>query len=123
MQNLYKFLKKIEKNFLNRNKTEKVDFRLNGEVYEVLLLNRREKKELVFSQSYGKKKTGEIYEILKPYIYKSFGLKDLALKALDEGYIQTHYEVIETLFSPDEIVEIIDFMIKANNLKSFYRED
>ena len=114
---MFKFLKRIERNFLNKDKRTEVDFHLKGEVYKVLLLNRRDKRDLVLRKEYKAKTTGDMYEWLKPYIYKSFNLKELALKALDEGYIQTHLEVIEMLFEPEDIPEIIDFMIQANNLE------
>ncbi len=120
MNILNKLLMKTENNFLNKDKTQKVNFRLKGEVHEVLLLSEREKKNLIFSQKFGKTTIKEIYETMKPFIYTSFQLKELALKAFENGYIQRHYDVIEMLFSADEIVRIIKFMIEANGLETMF---
>lgn len=62
MNNLDKLLKKIEKNYLERNKREEVDFHLKGEVYRVSLLNRMEKMELLFSGYSKMNNLKEIYD-------------------------------------------------------------
>ncbi len=123
MENLDKFLRKIEKNYLEKNKREEVDFHLNGEVYKVLLLTREEKLELLFSNAGRLKSLKEIYEWLKPIIYKCFGLKEAAIRAKEEGYIKTYYEVIELVFEPCEIKRIINFILRANKLGTFKTEE
>ncbi len=110
-------MKKIEKAFFQRNKREKTDFPLNGEVWEVLLLTRQEKADLIYSiKSDTTSSFKSVLEWLKPSIYKAFQLKEAAIKAKSEGYITTYYDVIERLFDPDELVEIVHFMLSKNNI-------
>ena len=122
MKNLEQLLKKVEKNYTDKNKREKVDFNLNGEIYEVLTLTRDEKFNLMFSKNKDFKTLKDIYDWVKPFIYKSFQLKDLALKAKEEGYINTYLEVVDMLFEADNIPLIIGYLFEINNLHAFKNE-
>ena len=124
MQNLENILKKVEENYHAKDKKEKTEFNLKGETYEAILLNRLEKADLIFSKQNGNfKNLKEIYEWLKPVIYKSFQLKEAAIKAKEKGFITSYYEISDMLFEPEDIIEIISFLIKANNLQNFKKEE
>ena len=124
MENLEKLLKKIEFNYHNKDKKETAEFKINDETYNVLLLNRSEKANLIFSRQNGDfNNLKEIYEWLKPVIYKSFQLKEAAIEAKERGFIKSYYDVVDMLFEPPDIIKIIEFLLKANNLQNFKNEE
>lgn len=124
MENLEKLLKKIEFNYHNKDKKEAAEFKINDETYNVLLLNRSEKANLIFSRQNGDfNNLKEIYEWLKPVIYKSFQLKEAAVEAKERGFIKSYYDVVDMLFEPLDIIKIIEFLLKANNLQNFKNEE
>lgn len=124
MENLEKLLKKIEFNYHNKDKKETAEFKINDETYNVLLLNRSEKANLIFSKQNGDfNNLKEIYEWLKPVIYKSFQLKEAAVEAKERGFIKSYYDVVDMLFEPPDIIKIIEFLLKANNLQNFKNEE
>ena len=124
MENIEKLLKKIEFNYHNKDKKETAEFKINDETYNVLLLNRSEKANLIFSRQNGEfNNLKEIYEWLKPVIYKSFQLKEAAVEAKERGFIKSYYDVVDMLFEPPDIIKIIEFLLKANNLQNFKYEE
>ncbi len=124
MENIEKLLKKIEFNYHNKDKKETAEFKINDETYSVLLLNRSEKANLIFSRQNGDfNNLKEIYEWLKPVIYKSFQLKEAAVEAKERGFIKSYYDVVDMLFEPSDIIKIIEFLLKANNLQNFKNEE
>lgn len=124
MENIEKLLKKIEFNYHNKDKKETAEFKINDETYNVLLLNRSEKANLIFSRQNGDfNNLKEIYEWLKPVIYKSFQLKEAAVEAKERGFIKSYYDVVDMLFEPPDIIKIIEFLLKANNLQNFKNEE
>ncbi|MCD8024524.1 MAG: hypothetical protein LUE64_03220 [Candidatus Gastranaerophilales bacterium] len=123
MDNLEELLKKVEANHENLHKKEKINCTIAGHTYEVILLSRKEKAELIFdSEINAEKNLKNIYKWLKPTIYRSFQLKDLAVKARENGLIDDYYGIIDMLFEPNEILEIIDFILESNNLKKLNSE-
>ena len=59
---------------------------------------------------------GDLIKKMKPFIYKSLDMAQLATKAKDAGYIKSYYDVVEALFEPAELLEIINFIIEINNI-------
>lgn len=118
MQNLDKLLRKIEKNQENKDKTEIKQLNISGETYEVRTFTRLEKREFIYAQDTNSKNltAGDIVKKMKPLIYKVMNLSELAVKAKDEGYIKSYYDVIEALFEPEQILEIIGFITEINNI-------
>ena len=53
---------------------------------------------------------------MKRFIYNSLNLKELAVKAKDAGLINSYYDVIEALFEPEQIIEIIAFITEINGI-------
>ena len=122
MENLEKMLKRVEKNFLEKNERKKVEYTYKDMSFEVLTFNRAEKAELLFSWVGGEYNLKDVYMWLKPWIYKAFQLKDIAVKAKEEGYIKTYYEVIDYLFDPEDIPKIMEFIAKINDMKNITKE-
>lgn len=117
MANLDKLLRKIEQNTEIDKEPERVEYKIADETFEVRKLTRREKSELMYSLEVGKSpKAGDLVKLMIKPIYNCFNLKDLAVKAKDAGYIKTYYDVVEMLFEPEEIFEIIGFIFDINNL-------
>lgn len=118
MQNLDKLLRKIEKNQENKDKTETKQLTIAGETYEIRTFTRQEKREFIYAQDTNTKNmtAGDIVKKMKPLIYKVMNLSELATKAKDEGYIKSYYDVVEALFEPEQILEIIGFITEINNI-------
>lgn len=122
MNNLDKLLKKIEKNYADKDKREKHELVIKDETYEVITLTRSEKFDVFFSQDANFTTIKDVYKWLQPFIYKSLQLKDAAVKAKEEGYINSYLEVIDMLFEANEIQTIIEFILKINNLEKIKYE-
>lgn len=122
--NLDKLLKKVEKNSLNADVQKTVPLKVGGEEYEVLTLTRKEKQDFIYSRSTTKTDMtiGEAIKWAKPYIYKSLQLQQLAEKAIDAGYIKTNYDIVEMLFEPEELAEIISFIVEINHIGDAQKE-
>ena len=100
-------------------KTETVKYTIGGEEYDVRTMTRKEKADFVYSMKAKKDMlTGDIAKMMIKPIYNCFGLKDLAVKAKDAGFIKAYYDVVEMLFEPDEILEITGFIFEINKLSS-----
>lgn len=118
MANLDKLLKKIEHNKNNADKTTTHQLTIDGEVFEVRTMTRAEKREFIYAQETGKTSmtAGDIVKKMKRFIYNSMNLKELAVKAKDAGLIVSYYDVIESLFEPEQIIEIIAFITEINGI-------
>lgn len=117
MANLDKLLRKIEKNKETENETKTYPLEIAGEKFEVKTMTRKERRDFIYAQEANNKlSASELVKKMKPFIYKALDLSQLAEKAKDEDYISSYYDVIEALFEPTEIFEIIAFIIKINNI-------
>ena len=117
MANLDKLLRKIEKNKETENEIKTYPLKVAGEEFEVKTMTRKEKRDFLYAQQGAKDVTaGEVIKMFKPFIYRALDLAPLATKAKDAGYIKMNYDVIEALFEPEEILEIIGFIQAINHL-------
>lgn len=118
MANLDKLLRKIEKNVETENDVKTYPLEIAGEKFEVKTMTRKQRRDFIYSQDAngGNLKADELVKKMKPFIYNALDLSQLAEKAKDEGYIKSYYDVIEALFEPTEIFEIIAFIMKINNI-------
>ena len=117
MANLDKLLRKIEKNKETENNIKTYPLEIAGEKFEVKTMTRKERRDFIYAQEANNKlSASELVKKMKPFIYKALDLSQLVEKAKDEGYISSYYDVIEALFEPTEIFEIIAFIIKINNI-------
>lgn len=117
--NLDKLLKKIELNKQTENEVKTYPLTIGDETYEIRTLTRAKKREFLYMNEIGKSNLtiGDIVKKSIPYIYQSIeGIKDLAERAKQEKLIVKYYDVIEYLFEPDEIIEIVGFMTEINNI-------
>lgn len=120
MANLDKLLRKIEKNKETENDVKTFPFKVAGETFEVKTMTRKEKREFIYAQeaNNGNMTAGDIVKKMKPFIYKALDLAQLATKAKDNGAIKTYYEVIDYLFEPEEVLEILGFIMQINGVTS-----
>ena len=118
MANLDKLLKKIEKNKETANDVKTFPLTIGDDTFDVKTMTRSEKREFIYAQEAGKANmtAGDIIKKMKPFIYKALNLKDLAVKAKDAGYINSYYDVVEALFEPEQLIEIIAFITEINNI-------
>lgn len=120
MANLDKLLKRIEKNKETAEEIKTFPLTIAGETFEVKTMTRREKREFFYAQEAGKTNftAGDLIKKMKPFIYKALDLKELAVKAKEQELITSYYDVVEALFEPDEILEIINFIVGINNISA-----
>ena len=118
MANLDKLLRKIEKNKETENETKTYPLEIAGETFDVRTMTRKERQDFIYAQdaNSGNMTAGDLIKKMKPFIYKSLDMAQLATKAKDAGYIKSYYDVVEELFEPTEIFEIIAFIMKINNI-------
>lgn len=120
MANLDKLLKKIEKNKETAEEIKTFPLTIAGETFEVKTMTRKEKREFFYAQEAGKTNftAGDLIKKMKPFIYRALELKELAVKAKEQELITSYYDVVEALFEPDEILEIINFIVEINNISA-----
>ena len=53
---------------------------------------------------------------MKKQVYNCLDLKGLAVKAQDEGLISSLYDVVELLFEPEELIEVVGFIMEINKI-------
>lgn len=118
MANLDKLLRRIERNKENAEKTTTHHLTIGDDTFEVKTMTRAEKRQFIYVQETGKSSmtAGDIVKKMKPFVYKALNLKELAIKAKDEGLINSYYDVIEALFEPEQIIEIIAFITEINGI-------
>lgn len=124
--NLDKLLKKIELNKQTENEVKTFPLTIGEETYQIRTLTRAKKREFLYMNEIGKSNLtiGDIVKKSIPYIYQSIeGIKDLAERAKQEKLIVKYYDVIEYLFEPDEIIEIVGFMTEINNISEKQMEE
>lgn len=118
MANLDKLLRKIEKNKETENETKTYPLTIAGETFDVRTMTRKERQDFIYAQdaNSGNMTAGDLIKKMKPFIYKSLDMAQLATRAKDAGYIKSYYDVVEALFEPNELLEIINFIIEINNI-------
>ena len=118
MANLDKLLRKIEKNKETENETKTFPLTIAGETFDVRTMTRKERQDFIYAQdaNSGNMTAGDLIKKMKPFIYKSLDMAQLATRAKDAGYIKSYYDVVEALFEPAELLEIINFIIEINNI-------
>ena len=118
MANLDKLLKKIEKNKETENDVKVHQLTIGDDTFDVKTMTRSEKRNFIYAQEAGKANmtAGDIIKKMKPFVYKALDLKELAVKAKDAGFINSYHDVVEALFEPEQIIEIIAFITEINNI-------
>lgn len=123
--NLDKLLKKLELNKASENEQKTYPFTIGGETYEVKTLTRAKRREFLYAFETGgqKLRIGDIVKRAIPFIYTSFDLAPLAERAKQDKLIVKYHDVVELLFEPDEIVQIVSFIMEINNLSDAKAEE
>lgn len=118
MANLDKLLKQIEKNKETENEVKTYPLTIAGETFEVTTMTRKEKRDFIYAQETNAKNmtAGYIVKKMKPFVYRALNLAPLATRAKDAGYISSYYDVVEALFEPEQIIEIIGFITDINGI-------
>lgn len=118
MANLDKLLRKIEKNKETENEVKTYPLTIGDDTFDVKTMTRAEKRQFIYAQEAGKSSmtAGDIVKKMKPFVYKALDLKELAVKAKDAGFIVSYYDVVEALFEPEQIIEIISFITEINGI-------
>jgi len=118
MANLDKLLKQIEKNKATENEVTTHQLTIAGETFDVKTMTRREKRDFIYAQETNTKNmtAGDIVKKMKPFVYRALDLAPLATKAKEAGYISSYYDVVEALFEPEQIIEIIGFITDINGV-------
>lgn len=116
--NLDKLLKKLELNKNTENEQKTYPLEIGGETFQVKTMTRAKKREFLYMNEIGqnKLKVGDVVKRAIPFIYHSLDLSALAERAKQDKLIVKYYDVVELLFEPDEIVQIIAFITEINNL-------
>ena len=116
--NLDRLLKKIELNKNTANEQKTYPLKIGGETYEVKTMTRDKKREFFYMNEIGQKdiKIGDIVKKSIPFIYSSLNLAPLAERAKQDKLIVKYHDIVESLFEPDEIVQIIAFMMEINGI-------
>lgn len=121
--NLNDLLKKIEEKSAAKDETKSYELVVNGETYNVRTLTRSEKRDMFYSRKIKNESTvGDVVKWAIPYIYKSLQLAQAAQAAKDEKYITRFHDIVEMIFEPDEIIDIIAFITDINNISQDSKE-
>ena len=120
MANLDKLLRKIERNKETENEVKTFPLTIGDETFDVKTMTRSEKRQFIYAQETNSNSmtAGDIVKKMKPFIYRALDLKELAVKAKDAGFIQSYYDVVEALFEPEQIIEIIGFITEINGISA-----
>lgn len=84
-----------------------------------------EVREVTFSLPYDTKCFADIYKskVFKKTVYNACDLAPLATKAKEQGVIATYYDIIDYLFSPNDILELWLAIMDKNNIGSSKIQD
>lgn len=118
--NLDKLLKKIEINKQTENEQKNYSLEVGGETYEIKTFTRKQKRDFFYTMEIGQSKltVGDMVKRSIPFIYKSLDLAPLAQRAKADKLIVKYYDIVEALFNPDEICQIIAFMTEINEISA-----
>lgn len=77
-----------------------------------------EVREITFSLPYNTKCFADIYknQVFRKTVYNACDLAPLAAKAKEQGIISTYYDIIDYLFSPNDILELWLAIMNENKI-------
>lgn len=110
MENLDKYLKRIEDNL--NYKTEEYEIKIGslGSAMKIRTLTLPEQREWYNCMPIGGSKlVGDFTtnKTIRKIIYDVMNLKEIALAAKDRGLIKSYYDVLDYLFTVEDLVDII----------------
>ena len=110
MENLEKYLKKIEENVNYKTSEYEIKIESLGETMKIRTLTLAEKREWQNSvPANGVKTIGDITEnkTMRKIIYNVMNLKEVAVAAKEKGLINSYYDVLDYLFTIEDLIDII----------------
>lgn len=116
--NLDKLLKKLEINKNTENEQKTYPLEIGGDTYEVKTFTRSQKRDFMYAFETGqnKLKIGDVIKRSIPFIYKALNLSLLAERAKQDKLIVKYNDVVELLFEPEELMQIIAFIMEINGI-------
>lgn len=118
MENLDKYLKKIEDNINYKTKEYEIEIESLKDTMKIRTLTPAEKREWQNSVPVsGIKCVGDATKnpTMRKIIYDVMNLKEIAVAAKEKGLIQSYYDILDCLFTVGDLVDIIK-NITDNNI-------
>lgn len=118
MENLDKYLKKIEANVNHKTSEYEIKIESLGDTMKIRTLTLSEKRDWQNSVPVsGIKVIGDITQnkTTRKIIYDVLNLKEIAVAAKEKGLISSYYDVIDYLFTVEDLVDIIQSITEHNS--------
>lgn len=116
---LDKYLKIVTENKKEKEPQERSVFLKDmGEEFTFRTLTPAEVREVTFSLPYDTKCFADIYKnkVFKKTIYNACNLAPLATKAKEQGVIASYYDIIDYLFSPNDVLDLWLAIMEENKI-------
>ncbi|MBQ8981620.1 MAG: hypothetical protein IJ077_08440 [Eubacterium sp.] len=110
MENLDKYLKKIEENLNHKTKEYEIKIGSLGETMKIRTLTLSEQREWYNSMPIGGSKVvGDFTnnQTMRKIVYNVMNLNEIAVAAKEKGLINTYYDVLDYLFTAEELADIL----------------
>ena len=123
MENLDKYLKKIEENLNYKTSEYEIKIESLGETMKIRTLTLAEQRDWYNSMPIGGSKVvGDFTnnKTMRKIVYNVMNLKEIAVAAKEKGLINSYYDVLDYLFTPEEIADILSNIqdhIKVDNTR------
>lgn len=118
MENLDKYLKKIEENVNYKTSEYEIKIASFDEPMKIRTLTLTEKRDWQNSVPVtGIKTIGDITQnpTMRKIIYNVLNLKEIAVAAKEKGLINSYYDVIDYLFTIEDLVDIVHSITDHND--------
>lgn len=118
MENLDKYLKKIEENVNYKTSEYEIKIPSFDEPMKIRTLTIAEKRDWQNSVPVtGIKTIGDITQnpTMRKIIYNVLNLKEIAVAAKEKGLINSYYDVIDYLFTIEDLVDIVHSITDHND--------
>ena len=118
MENLDKYLKKIEENVNYKTSEYEIKIASFDEPMKIRTLTLTEKRDWQNSVPVtGIKTIGDITQnpTMRKIIYNVLNLKEVAVAAKEKGLINSYYDVIDYLFTIEDLVDIVHSITDHND--------
>lgn len=118
MENLDKYLKKIEENVNYKTSEYEIKIASFDEPMKIRTLTLTEKRDWQNSVPVtGIKTIGDITQnpTMRKIIYNVLNLKEIAVAAKEKGLINSYYDVIDYLFTIEDLVDIVHSITEHND--------
>lgn len=110
MENLDKYLKKIEENLNHKTKEYEIKIESLGETMKIRTLTLSEQREWYNSMPIGGSKVvGDFTNnpTMRKIVYNVMNLNEIAVAAKEKGLINTYYDILDYLFTAEELADIL----------------